>query len=160
MPSCILLKSSEPSRDIVLRLLLAATTAAAVFTRGRVFVFLAFCACACTPGNGGTAGMEDLRRCSLRVLGRAPGPRALIASPSDALLARTVPASLRWNQLMKGLLDLRVSFFICDCVGSGSGLGDGGAFAFTELSFLDLTVGVEILRLRVAGALAFCVADW
>ena len=38
-------------------------------------------------------------------------------SGSETRLARTVPASLRWNQLMKGLLDLR-----------GTCLGNGGIF--------------------------------
>lgn len=59
---------------------------------------------------------------------------------------------------MMGLLDLRVSFFIWDWVGTGSGFG-GGVFALIGLSFLGLTVGVEILRLRDVGALAFCADD-
>lgn len=38
---------------------------------------------------------------------------------SEALLARTVPANLRWNQLIIGLLDLLVIFFMEDWVAEG-----------------------------------------
>ena len=131
-------------------------TAAAVLTRGGVLEPLAFCAAwACAVGNWGTAGMDDLRRCSLSVPGRAPGPRALIASPSDARLARTLPASFRWNQLMIGLLDLRVIFFIWDCVVASSGCFGGVGV----VSFFDFTVGFDTLRLRLdaVSAAPLCV---
>ena len=109
--SWMLLKSSEPSREIVLRFVLATPL---VTILGCAFVGLVPFSLTCAPGSGGTAGTDDRRRCSFR-LGRAPGTLCVLsASPSDALLALTVPASLRWNQLMMGLLDLREIFFICD----------------------------------------------
>lgn len=57
-------------------------------------------------------GTEDLRCFSFKLGERAPNLCARILSVSDTLRARTVPDSLRWNQLMIGLLERRDIFFI------------------------------------------------
>jgi hypothetical protein len=48
---------------------------------------------------------------------------------------------------MIGLLDLRVIFFMLDCVAGGSGCFDGGGAGSS--SFFVFTVGFESLRLRL-----------
>lgn len=89
--------------------------------------------------RGDGIGADDLRFFSCKLGEREPSRCVRIPSASDALLARTVPASLRWNQFIIGLLDLRVIFFICDwgwswVVTSGS----GGSLRCCDISFLDL----------------------
>ncbi len=63
-------------------------------------------------GSGGTEGTDDLLRWSLSEGLSFTALGALKASASEALLERTEPANLRWNQLIMGLLDFLDNFFI------------------------------------------------
>ena len=94
--------------------------------------------------SGGGIGADE-RRCCYSF------PRGEVAPylcASDTLRARTVPPSLRWNQLMIGLLARRETFFIwswvCDLVVVAElGAGMGGELGALEASFLVLTVDVR-----------------
>lgn len=97
-------------------------------------------------------GMDDLRCFSFK-LGDWAATLCPLSSVSDALRGRTVPASLRWNQFMIGLLERRVIFFICDWCGST--LDSGGDIEGTAIacapSFLDLTSRPTELFRGIAG---------
>lgn len=69
--------------------------------------------CLAGTGTGAVCGGPDERRWESFGIGdRESRLSERVAFGSEALLARTVPANLRWNQLRMGLLDLLVIFFI------------------------------------------------
>lgn len=87
----------------------------------------------------------EMRRCCLSFPVRTG--TVLKRCDSDALRALTVPASLRWNQLMMGLLPRREIFFTVSCEGgTTAGLVDivDGVVESLE-SFFDLTVDAGVV---------------
>ncbi len=93
--------------------------------------------------RGGGIGTDE-RRCCFSF---PRGEGAPYLCDSDTLRVRTVPASLRWNQLMIGLLARRETFFIwswvCDLVVAALGADMGGELGALEASFFVLTVDVR-----------------
>jgi hypothetical protein len=117
-----------------------------------------------TNTSGGTGGMSSLRVVIVpgvdfgrsvvlarsRLVTSAPGwtkggmgGRALC--PSDARRARPVLASLRWNQLIMGLLDRRETFF---CVPGWDWVGRATSFVRSCRCWLES----EVERVALGGA--------